>query len=179
MREYDLEIPLLLRLFRIVAVLGMWLTGSAVAAAQERSPFATSADEAAIRSVIATYTKAGDGADPNLASTIWAHTQDVSFIHPGGHEHGLEAIKVAIYERAMGQTFTERRLTVKDVAIHCHGDSGWAEFYWDFAAKLRKDGSPVATHGRETQIYRKINGEWRLVHVHYSAMPATPERSGS
>jgi ketosteroid isomerase-like protein len=163
----------------IVVVLGMWLTGSAAAAAQQRSPSATSADEAAIRAVIATYAKAVDAADPNIASTIWAHTPGVSFIYPLGHEHGLEAIKTAIYERAMGQRFVERRLTVKDIAIHCYGDSGWAEFYWDFAAKLRKDGSAVATHGRETQIYRKIKGEWRLVHVHYSGMPPAPERPGS
>jgi len=163
----------------IVAVLAIGLTESAVGAARQGAASTASADEAAIRSVIATYAKAVDTADPNLASTIWADTPDVSFIHPRGHEHGLEAIKVAIYEQAMGQTFTERRLTVKDVTVHCYGDSGWAEFYWDFAAKRRGDGSPAATHGRETQIYRKIKGEWRLVHVHYSAMPAAPERPAS
>lgn len=166
-----------MRLRWIAGALGVWLIGATVAAAQQPSPSATCADEAAIRSVIATYAKAVDAADPNLASRIWADTPDVSFIYPGGHEHGLEAIKTAIYEQAMGQTFTERRLTVRDVAIHCYDDSGWAEFYWDFTAKLRKDGSPVATHGRETQIYRNINGQWRLVHVHYSGMPATLERS--
>jgi uncharacterized protein (TIGR02246 family) len=163
----------------IVVVAGMWLTGSAVAAARPPSPSGAAADEAAIRSVIATYARAVDAADPNLASTIWAHLPEVSFIYPGGHEHGLEAIKSAIYEQAMGQTFAERRLTVKNVAIHCHGDSCWSEFYWDFAAKLRKDGSPIATHGRETQIYRRVDGEWRLVHVHYSGMPVTSERAGS
>jgi ketosteroid isomerase-like protein len=43
------------------------------------------------------------------------------------------------------------------------------------AAKLRKDGSPIATHGRETQVNRKLQGAWRLVHVHYSGMPVTGE----
>jgi ketosteroid isomerase-like protein len=78
----------------------------------------------------------------------------------------------------MGQMFSERKLTVKDLAIHSYGQSAWAEFYWDFSAKLRKDGSSVATHGRETQVYRKIDGAWRLVHVHYSGMPVTGERQG-
>ena len=50
---------------------------------------------------------------------------------------------------------------MKDLAISSYGDTAWAEFYWDFAAKLRKDGSPLATHGRETQVYRKMNGAWR------------------
>jgi hypothetical protein len=42
--------------------------------------------------------------------------------------------------------------------------------YWDFAAKFRKDGSPVTTHGGETHIYRKHRGAWRLIHVQYSGM---------
>jgi ketosteroid isomerase-like protein len=78
----------------------------------------------------------------------------------------------------MGETFSERKLSIKDVSIHAYGDTAWAEFYWDFAAKLRKDGSPLATHGRETQIYRKEEGRWRLVHVHYSGMPVTDEGKG-
>lgn len=69
-------------------------------------------------------------------------------------------------------------LTVKDVTVHSYGDTTWAEFYWDFVAKLRKDGTPLTTHGRETQVYRKLDGQWRLVHVHYSGMPVTGERRG-
>ena len=135
-------------------------------------------DEAAIRSLIATYAKSVDGADTTLASTIWASTPDVSFIHPRGHERGWDAIKAQFYEQTMGQRFSERRLSVKDIVIRCYGETAWAEFYWDFAAKLRKDGSPLASHGRETQVYRKVNGAWRLVHVHYSNMPVTGERQG-
>jgi ketosteroid isomerase-like protein len=78
----------------------------------------------------------------------------------------------------MGANFSERKLAVKDVAIHSYGDTAWAEFYWDFVARLRKDGTSVTTHGRETQLYRKIDGQWRLVHVHYSGMPVTGERRG-
>jgi ketosteroid isomerase-like protein len=55
-----------------------------------------------------------------------------------------------------------------DVAIHVNGAAAWSEFHWDFHATLRKDGSAVTTHGIETQIYRKEEGDWRLVHVHYS-----------
>jgi ketosteroid isomerase-like protein len=59
-----------------------------------------------------------------------------------------------------------------------YGDTAWAEFYWDFVAKFRKDGSPLKTQGRETQVYRKDNQGWRIVHVHYSNMPVTGEREG-
>jgi Xaa-Pro aminopeptidase len=142
------------------------------------SPAQTAADSAAIRSLIEKYAKSVDGADTALAAEVWLDAPDVSFIHPLGHEHGFEQIKQNVYTRLMGETFSERKLSVRDVSVHVYGDAAWAEFYWDFAAKFRKDGSPLATHGRETQLYQKEQGRWRLVHVHYSGMPVTAERQG-
>ena len=138
----------------------------------------TPADSGVIRSLIEKYAKSIDGADTALAAEVWLDSPDVSFIHPLGHEHGFEQIKQNVYMRLMGDTFSERKLRVRDVSVHVYGDAAWAEFYWDFAAKFRKDGSPLATHGRETQLYRKEQGRWRLVHVHYSGMPVTAERQG-
>ncbi|MBV9341446.1 MAG: nuclear transport factor 2 family protein, partial [Acidobacteria bacterium] len=99
-------------------------------------------------------------------------------IHPLGHEHGFDQIKQNVYKHLMGDTFSERRLTPRDIAIHVHGQSAWVEFYWDFVAKLRKNGSLITTHGRETQVYWKMPSGWRLVHVHYSGMPASQKNSG-
>jgi ketosteroid isomerase-like protein len=90
----------------------------------------------------------------------------------------VDQVAQNVFAHLMGETFSERKLSIRDVSIHAYGDAAWSEFYWDFAAKFRKDGSPLATHGRETQIYRKEQGQWRLVHVHYSGMPVTGEREG-
>jgi Xaa-Pro aminopeptidase len=129
-----------------------------------------------IKNLIAKYAKSVSDADANLASQIWWNSPEASFVHPLGHEHGFEQIKQNVYTRLMGGMFSERNLSVHDVAVQFLGDAAVAEFYWDFTAKLRKDGSPVSTHGRETQVYRKMPDGWRLVHVHYSAMPVTQDR---
>jgi ketosteroid isomerase-like protein len=131
-----------------------------------------------IRQLIVKYTTSVDKADTELASQVWLDSPDVSFIHPLGHEHGFEQIKQNVYKRLMGDTFSERELTAHDISVHVYRDAAWAEFYWDFVAKYRKDGSPVTTHGRESQVYLKIQGRWRLVHVHYSGMPVTEEGKG-
>jgi Xaa-Pro aminopeptidase len=138
----------------------------------------TSTDIAVIRGLIEKYAKSVDGADTVLAAEVWLDSPDASFIHPLGHEHGFEQIKQNVYTHLMGETFSERKLSVHDVSVHVFGDAAWAEFDWDFAAKFRKDGSPLTTHGRETQLYQRKQGRWRLVHVHYSGMPATAERQG-
>jgi ketosteroid isomerase-like protein len=135
-------------------------------------------DEGEIRQKIAKYAKAADEADTTLASQVWLDSPDVSFIHPLGHERGFQQIEQNIYKHLMGDTFSERKLSIHDISMYVYGDAAWAEFYWDFAAKFRKDGSPVSTHGMETQIYRRTADGWRLVHVHYSSMPTTEEPKG-
>lgn len=126
------------------------------------------ADKSEITALLAKYAKSVDDADTALAAQIWLDSPEVSFIHPLGHDHGFEQIKQDIYTKIMGGLFTDRHLSPHDVAIHLYGDSAVVEFYWDFSAKMKKDGSPVITHGRETQIYERHDGAWRLVHVHYS-----------
>jgi Xaa-Pro aminopeptidase len=138
----------------------------------------TSGASEEIKGLIAKYAESVDGADTDLASQVWWNSPEASFIHPLGHEHGFEQIKQDVYKRLMGETFSERKLSFHDVEVQVLGDAAVAEFYWDFAAKLRKDGSPAATHGRETQVYRRTPDGWRLVHVHYSGMPVALERQG-
>ena len=142
------------------------------------SPSGNEKGEEEIKSLITKYAQSVDDADTNLASQVWCNSPEASFIHPLGHEHGFEQIKENVYNKLMGGMFSERKLTAHDVSVQVLGDAAVAEFYWDFVAKFRKDGSPISTHGRETQVYRKTSDGWRLVHVHYSGMPVTTERRG-
>jgi hypothetical protein len=75
----------------------------------------------------------------------------------------------------MRDTFSKRKLSPRDVAVHVYGNSAWVEFDWDFVAELRKDRSAISAHRRETQVYWKMPDGWRLVHVHYSGMPVPQE----
>ncbi len=134
---------------------------------------------AAIRSVVDRYTASIDAADPELARQVWAERDDISFIHPLGHEEGWAQIKSNVYEKLMGGMFSKRKLTIERIAIKPHGQSAVVEFYWVFNATLRKDGSAVTTRGRETQFLLKDgNGNWRLAHVHYSGMLANIPNQG-
>jgi Xaa-Pro aminopeptidase len=134
------------------------------------------ADTAAIKDLVAKYAKSVDDVDTALAAQVWWDSPEVSFIHPLGHDHGFEEIKADIYTKLMGGMFSERHLSPHDITVHLYGDSAVVEFYWDFNAKMRKDGAPITTHGRESQVYERIQGAWRLVHVHYSGPAAQPSQ---
>ena len=131
-------------------------------------PAAAAVDNLAIHHLLGEYAQAVDTVDLKLLAQIWSHSPDVSFIYPLGEEHGFDAIEQHVFEKVMGGMFSARDLKMHDEAIYVNGNSAWSEFRWDFHAILRKDGSAVTTHGVETQVYRKEEGRWRLVHVHYS-----------
>ncbi|GAC1630503.1 MAG: hypothetical protein NVS9B14_01210 [Candidatus Acidiferrum sp.] len=137
-----------------------------------------SADVDQIKSLVSQYTRSIDTCDTNLAAQVWLDSPTATFIHPLGHEHGFAQIKENIYEKLFGQLFSERNLSARDLTVDASSDSAVVEFYWDFTGKFRKDGSQITTHGRETQVYFKRDGSWRLAHVHYSGMPATEVRRG-
>ncbi|HYL63548.1 MAG TPA: aminopeptidase P N-terminal domain-containing protein [Candidatus Methylomirabilis sp.] len=141
------------------------------AAKEDASPRDTASDIDAIKGQVAKYARSVDDVDLALAAQVWWDSPEVSFVHPLGHDRGFEQIKADIYQKIMGGFFTDRHLSPRDIAVHLYRDSAVVEFYWDFTAKMKKDGSPVTTHGRETQIYERIQGIWRLVHVHYSPVP--------
>ena len=130
-----------------------------------------SADVRAIKHLLATYAASIDKADPQMAEQVFSNGPEVTFVHPLGEEHGRNQIEADFYRNLMGATFSERTLTPENVSVHIYGNAAWSEFNWDFVAKVRKDGSAYHSQGRETQIYHREHGRWRIVHVHYSGVP--------
>jgi len=137
-----------------------------------------SKDVAELEHLIHTYAASIDAADTNLANEIWSDAPEVLFIHPLGQAHGRAQIESEVYRKLMGDTFSERKLTARDISVHVYGEAAWSEFNWDFVAKYRKDGSALHTQGRETQVYHRENGRWRIVHVHYSGQVASGNSKG-
>jgi ketosteroid isomerase-like protein len=136
----------------------------------------TNTDQDAIERLISDYATMINGADTTSAERIF--DPNVTFIHPRGEERGRAQLIANFVQGLMGATFSERILTPSSVSAHANGDSAWAEFSWDFSAKVRKDGSPFHSKGRETQVFRRESGQWRIVHVHYSGEPVNGNLRG-
>jgi ketosteroid isomerase-like protein len=131
-----------------------------------------------INGLMSRYFTSIDRADTNMEETIFA--PDATFTHPRGEDRGRAQIELDLYRKLMGETFSERKLTAQNISIHVYGDTAWAEFNWDFVAKVRKDGSAFHYQGRETDIFHRENGLWlwRIVHVHYSGAPVAGKLKG-
>lgn len=128
------------------------------------------ADTTEIKALIEKYKQSIDNADTVLASKLWAHTEEVSFISSRGHQHGWEEIKNHVY-KLFTLIFSQQKLNSYNEKINIYNDVAWSEFYFEFNATLKEGMKPIQSKGIETQIWRKIRNEWRLVLVHTSDLP--------
>ena len=132
----------------------------------------------AIKTLLVQYKKSINEADTALASKIWAHTAEVSFIHPRGHENGWEGVKNNVYGM-FKNTFSARDLKSENEIINVYGDVAWVEFDRVFDATFAGEKpTPLHTKGIETQILKKIKTEWRIEHIHYSGLPVVEPQKG-
>lgn len=130
-----------------------------------------------IKNLIEQYAESINNADSVLGSQLFAPTGEVTFIHPRGHEKGWAQINESIYS-FFGDNFSTRRLKTFNEKITLYDNTAWVEFYWVFDATFRSNNAPIQTKGRETQIWRKLNKKWQIVHIHYSGMPVSGEQEG-
>ena len=125
-------------------------------------------EKAAIEAVVDAYIRTINDGDTDLARQIWANEGLVTFIGPQGHFKGVDEICERIV-MSFKNNFIKRDLKKEDLTIIVEGNSAWAEFTWQFDA-VRSDGRDHNARGRETQIFRKVRGKWKLVHIHYSSI---------
>lgn len=122
----------------------------------------------AIEKLVDNYIKTINDGDLELVSQIWSHADYATFIGPQGRFVGWEAIRDGIVA-GFKNGFTKRDLKKDNLIININGNSAWAEFTWTFNS-TSTSGRTGQSRGRESQIFEKVNGEWRLVHIHYSGM---------
>ena len=133
--------------------------------------------EEELQALLGDYVTAVNELDLELGEKIWSQQQDISFIHPRGHQQGWDEIKKEFYQGTMG-LFSQRKLVLRDISIRVLSeDTAWSDFYWDFEA-LFPDGKPLKTSGRESQVWKKEADGWKIVHVHYSGPAISGEGEG-
>jgi ketosteroid isomerase-like protein len=155
-----------------VIVMAMLATGCTRGGETAANDAAAAAD---IRAVLDRYQKAVNGADEQILRELWAEPERISYVNPMQRLRTWGELQ-GFWQGFLKNSFTQRELTVSNVAIQSVGDAGWAVFDWEFRA-MQTDGKPSQTRGWETQVYRKTDRGWRIAHAHYSALAAPPPAS--
>lgn len=133
-------------------------------------------DKNLVLDVVNKYTESVNIGDkqPELIETLWEHSPNVSNINIRGHQKGFDDIKKNFYAPIFA-VLKDRNLRMvtneREPGVYIFNNTAVVEFYWELNAITIDGNKPVHMFGRETHVMRKINGEWKLVHLHYSGMP--------
>ncbi len=127
------------------------------------------AEREAVRARVNDYFSMVSNLDTDIAARLWATTGDVSIVTPRSQFFGVENIMNDFLFKTFS-SMQSRKLSSLSEVINIYGTSANVQLYWIFDTV---DAAGVAhpTRGRETLVFEKIEGEWKLVHVHYSRMP--------
>jgi len=101
--------------------------------------------------------------DATSMTDIWSHKNDVTIMHPiGGREEGWDAVRGSW--EGVASASSDGTITRSDQDIRVIGNGAYElcteSASWTFA------GEPISLEGRATNVYRKENGEWKIVHHH-------------
>ena len=112
--------------------------------------------------------------DSGSMMEVWSHGSDVTALHPlGGRETGWREVR-ASWEQ-VAQEFSDGQVSIEDLVVVPLSD--------DVAYTLGTEQGQIATLGAETvsldqrvtNIYRREEGEWKMVHHHTDVSHALVE----
>lgn len=110
--------------------------------------------------------------DAEPMATVWSHGSEVSAMHPiGGREIGGEAVQ-ASWEGVAGIA-SEGEVRLVDQRIHVGSDLAFETGTERYRATLA--GEEIEGENRVTNIYRREEGTWKMVHHHTDPDPAMQE----
>ena len=111
--------------------------------------------------------------DPAPMMEVWSHGPDVTTMHPlGGRETGWREVR-ASWEQ-VAQEFSDGRVSIEDlVVVPLTADVAYTLGTEHGQAKLGDE--TVGIDWRATNIYRREEGEWKVVHHHTDVSPTLVE----
>jgi ketosteroid isomerase-like protein len=127
-------------------------------------------DADAIQALVAKEVVAMNKKDFNTLSEVWAHDRGVLLfdVQPPGRFQGWDEVGGTF--RDFLARFSEIHLSVSALRIEARGAVGYATYDWSLTGRM--GDYAVDDRGQATAIYRKAGDGWKLVHAHYSSIPA-------
>ena len=101
--------------------------------------------------------------DAEPMSSVWSHRDDVTTMHPiGGREVGWDAVREPW--RMIADLAEDGTVTRRDQLVRVEGDLAY-ELATEHAA-MTLSGRSLDVEHRATNVYRREDDEWKIVHHH-------------
>ncbi len=119
------------------------------------------------------FYRAMENADPQAMADVWLHADWVKCVHPGwdlivGWENVQESWE-QIFSGNSGM-----RIAPAEVEITHEGDFALVSCYEVLAIFLPDRPAPVSARTTATNLFQRVEGEWKMIHHHASQVPNAP-----
>jgi ketosteroid isomerase-like protein len=110
--------------------------------------------------------------ESNTFADVWSQSESATTMHPiGGREVGWKEVENSFNQVA--NVASEGKVELKDQLIRLLGDVAFE--VGTEKAQFKVAGMEVKGELRVTNIYRKENGSWKMVHHHTDIAPSMIE----
>jgi len=131
-------------------------------------------DPAALIAIIAAVAKGWEQGDGTPFREHFLDFEGARYIESGGQNAGLTDL-IEHHVEPEGDAFDSFELTFSNIDTHVEGDFAWAVANLEFKATLKADQSEIHSRGYETFIFRRVDGEWKVLHTHSSSRPVNTD----
>lgn len=101
-------------------------------------------------------------------SAIWAHGDDVTALHPiGGRQEGWDDTRSSFEQ--VGSLASGGQVQLRDQMIQVGADLAYEVGIE--TGEITLAGEQISINQRVTNIYRRENGAWKMVHHHTDLSP--------
>jgi ketosteroid isomerase-like protein len=124
------------------------------------------------------FYRALEDADLDKMSEVWLHEEWVKCVHPGWDLIiGWEGVRES-WERIFRNT-TGMRVRATSVEIKLDDDFALVTCHENLALFLDNTSAPVSAQTAATNLFRKVKGQWRMIHHHASQVPKAQDLTES
>ena len=165
-------------MIKITITTFLFLLSAVTVAAPHVHPVQTNTNEQEIIDIISGIKYGWENGDGTPFRETFLDFKGARYIESGGQNQGLDSLVTDHVEPEKG-AMEYMELDFNDIEVHFEGDDksfAWAIANTRFKAKLKKSDRELDKSGYQTFLFRKIDGEWKVVHSHSSGRDYKPKK---
>ncbi len=127
-------------------------------------------DSAALIAIIDAVEKGWEQGDGQPFRKHFLDFEGARYIESGGQDASLTHL-IEHHVVPESDSFDNFEVTFSNIDTHVEGDFAWAVADFEYKATVKRDQSEIHGRGYETFLFRRVDGNWMIVHTHSSSRP--------
>lgn len=129
-------------------------------------------DSAALIAIVDAVEKGWEHGDGRPFRQHFLDFDGARYIESGAQNTSLTEL-IEHHVEPEGDSLDNFELDLSNVETHIEGEFAWAVADVELIATVKNEQREIHYRGYETFLFRRVNGEWKIIHTHSSTRPVT------